>query len=746
MLLVRQVEATPDGGDAPGRSPGSVATQAAFVRVRDYFLTQDGQPRSRLIRNTKSLFVSPAHWQLHRDLVVGHAPRVVEALAAYRRDLNVLVSRGVWRMFRIAEAEYRRTLDAHAVLDFSDLLLRTLDLLRQMEEFAQSRYRLESRYHHVLVDEFQDTSRAQWELISLLVQSWGEGAGLAHAAPLPPSIFIVGDRKQSIYSFRDADASVLPEAARYLETLRPDRDVRRSISRSFRSVPALLAFVNDVCHDMDKAPARPDAFQYGEQDRFPIDADDAPQAPVRSGSSWRESPEACAEGVGGGDCASHRLASDRARRVHRCASVRSARATSPFCSARARAIASSRSRSSARQIPCVRLQGTRVLRRRRDQGRSCAPVASGGPGVEPAGGRMDAVRIRAVCRTRRSAVCRPHLAAAITSPQADRRIGLRSTRRTRGRSRWHGPGVPGGASWWIAFLRPNCSTVFSASRPTCWSWAALDSLRRARTSRRSAGSCDARRTRAMRRSGGSSVTSIAWRSATNPTPRSMRATPCDLMTVHAAKGLEFPVVFVVNLSRGTGNRRDPIRVVARRFGRGRVSVGWRLPVALRRRRSGKRAGGDQAPAIRGAHAGARPVVPVRRDKRRSSAAGPGQPCGGASGLAARESAAARSSGHVEWQASSGTRHMLRGAIPLRAGFPNRRRSQPRSDSVELATRPFERRRFPCSAGDEDLCRDECSADRDSSAAEPSVRPAFGVDRLRGTLVHRLLQRLGMPRR
>ena len=76
-------------------------------------------------------------------------------------------------MFSVAEAEYRRTLDAHAVLDFSDLLLQTLVLLRRMEEFARSRYRLESRYHHVLVDEFQDTSRAQWELVSLLVQSWG---------------------------------------------------------------------------------------------------------------------------------------------------------------------------------------------------------------------------------------------------------------------------------------------------------------------------------------------------------------------------------------------------------------------------------------------------------------------------------------------------------------------------------------------------------------------------------------------
>src|SRR4029450_13097022 len=169
---------------------------------------------------------------------------VLDAHKAWRRDLNTLVSKGVWRMFRIAELEYRRTLDARALLDFPDVLLKTVDLLRQMEEFAQSRYRLESRYHHVLVDEFQDTSRAQWELVSLLVQSWGEGAGLASSGPLPPSIFIVGDRKQSIYAFRDADVSILDDARRYIEALRPGGDARRTISRSFRAVPGLLPFVH----------------------------------------------------------------------------------------------------------------------------------------------------------------------------------------------------------------------------------------------------------------------------------------------------------------------------------------------------------------------------------------------------------------------------------------------------------------------------------------------------------------------
>jgi superfamily I DNA/RNA helicase len=257
----------------PGADPAAV--HDAYLQARRYFLTQDGKPRLRL-RNTKAEFACKEHWEHHKALVTDHAAGLVRAYTGYRRDLNLLVSRGVWRMYQVAEREYRATLDAHALLDFADLLHYTLRLLGQMEEFSQSRYRLESRYQHVLLDEFQDTSRPQWDLVALLIQSWGEGLGLAHHGPLEPSVFIVGDRKQSIYGFRDADVSVLSDAGRYLARLRQGNDVRRSITRSFRSVTPLLAFVNDVCADIEKAPERGDAFVYGSDDQFPVE--DPPQA------------------------------------------------------------------------------------------------------------------------------------------------------------------------------------------------------------------------------------------------------------------------------------------------------------------------------------------------------------------------------------------------------------------------------------------------------------------------------------
>src|SRR6185369_16587333 len=220
---------------------------------------------------------SPDAWKRHRAAAAQIAPAVHEAIRAFRRDLNAVMSRGVWRIFAIALQRYQHTLESHALLDFSGVLERAVQLLKDMDEFAESRLRLEARHRHVLVDEFQDTSRAQWELVRQLVKSWGEGFGVA-ADAIPPSIFIVGDRKQSIYGFRDADVAMVDEAAEFIDALRPDGSPRQAITVSFRSAPEILAFVNEVFAaivggESAAATARRDAFRYGESDRFPVQAD-----------------------------------------------------------------------------------------------------------------------------------------------------------------------------------------------------------------------------------------------------------------------------------------------------------------------------------------------------------------------------------------------------------------------------------------------------------------------------------------
>ena len=257
---LRQLPALGEGDEA--------AIRARLDRLRNFFLTQKGDVRKVFRQGDQA---SSAGRRRYRASALTLAAMVHDVLRGFDRDLNIVLAGAVQRLFGIAVSQYRRELDTRGQLDFSEVLHRAVELLRQMDEFAQSRYRLESRYHHVLVDEFQDTSRAQWELVSLLVKAWGEGSGLGEETTIPPTIFVVGDRKQSIYRFRDADVKVLRDAGQAIARLRPDADVHRTISHSFRSVRGVLAFVNDLFEHVGSASDGTDAFSYDASDRFPID-------------------------------------------------------------------------------------------------------------------------------------------------------------------------------------------------------------------------------------------------------------------------------------------------------------------------------------------------------------------------------------------------------------------------------------------------------------------------------------------
>jgi ATP-dependent helicase/nuclease subunit A len=289
QLLARDLRSLERCRTAP---PATV--RGMLKRIEVHFLTADGKPRAteRIRGYRNEDYPTPDRGRRHRAEVQRLGPAIENIVRGFSRDLNLVLSRAIRRMFSIALAEYRKALNDRSLLDFSDVLQRAVELLGRMDEFSQSRFRLEGRYQHVLVDEFQDTSRKQWELVSLLVKAWSEGLGVSGH----PSIFIVGDRKQSIYRFRDADVAVLHEAAAFIDRLRPESSGRRSISRSFRAVPQLLAFVNDLFAEIATPASRPDDFSYDVRDKFPIDAAHGFEAP-RLGVATGGDPDACAAAV-----------------------------------------------------------------------------------------------------------------------------------------------------------------------------------------------------------------------------------------------------------------------------------------------------------------------------------------------------------------------------------------------------------------------------------------------------------------
>ena len=182
-----------------------------------------------------------------------------------------MLTRGVWKLFRIARDEYRDVLDEHAVVDFPDALERALALLAQRGEFTRSRYLLESRYHHLLVDEFQDTSDAQWQLVWHLVQSWREGVGdgrrTSRSRPRSSSSATASSR--STGSATPMRACWRAPRCRFASCATMATSAAR-FARAFAPCPPLLSFTNDLCAAIDKRPDRDDAFTYDERDEFPV--------------------------------------------------------------------------------------------------------------------------------------------------------------------------------------------------------------------------------------------------------------------------------------------------------------------------------------------------------------------------------------------------------------------------------------------------------------------------------------------
>jgi ATP-dependent helicase/nuclease subunit A len=562
---VRQLCAVSEPASASPQSPvpSHAAFRALVDRLRAYFLTQDGKPRGDKFAGTRFTAddcVSPDAWKRHRAAASQIAPAVAEAIRAFRRDLNAVMSRGVWRMFAVALQQYQHTLDAHALLDFSGVLERAIELLKEMDEFAESRLRLEARHRHVLVDEFQDTSRAQWELVRQLVKSWGEGFGAA-ADAIPPSIFIVGDRKQSIYGFRDADVAMVDHAAAFIEALRPDGRSRQAITVSFRSAPEILAFVNDlfaaiVAEEAPAARVRRDAFRYGDSDRFPVDAQvGRADSPVRF--------------IVGGtvQAAADRVGDEVVRLLSGAAMVRD-RATGMRREARPADVAILfRSRDSHRDFEAAldrRGVQTYVYKGLGffDADEVQDAVALLRYLADPLSNLRAATLLRSrVVRLSDTAVARLGSAAAAAVLSGEPLPALAGLgEEDRGVLDLVRGAVPRWLSW-VDRLTPS-ELLAAIFRETAYAF-------ELRGSRRRQARENLKKLRGMIRRAenrgyatlariADHLERLAVGDESNAAIDAIDAV--SLMTVHAAKGLEFPIVFVVNMGRGTGGSRAPIRV------------------------------------------------------------------------------------------------------------------------------------------------------------------------------------------
>ena len=130
-------------------------------------------------------------------------------------------------------------------LDFDDLIDKTRALLTRDAMAQWVLYKLDGGIDHILVDEAQDTSPNQWQVIRILAEEFLSGQGSREDATR--TVFVVGDKKQSIYSFQGADPRAFDEMRDYFDRMladAPDPMQKRSLEFSFRSAPAVLQVVD----------------------------------------------------------------------------------------------------------------------------------------------------------------------------------------------------------------------------------------------------------------------------------------------------------------------------------------------------------------------------------------------------------------------------------------------------------------------------------------------------------------------
>ncbi len=249
-------------------SAGKRAKAAAQVKTLAHILAQE-KLDAGLFKQLKNCFLTgnntpqiKASETLRQELGLANAEKLVEECEQIAARLRATEERALRQSnyranvawYRLGQALldiYQRIKQEHGALDFDDLeWLGRKFLGADAGDAKWLQYRLSAGIKHILIDEFQDTNPNQWRLIRPLLDEI--------TAQQQGSIFIVSDAKQSIYGFRGADSALQKVAQKWL---REHADGEAfEMTKSYRSAPPIIDFVNGVFENDANKRLRPESF------------------------------------------------------------------------------------------------------------------------------------------------------------------------------------------------------------------------------------------------------------------------------------------------------------------------------------------------------------------------------------------------------------------------------------------------------------------------------------------------------
>ena len=217
-----------------------------FDKLKIIFLTQKGDIRKKL---TSKKFQT-AHPHAY-SLLIDEQERVLRTQERINSQITAEYNEALAVVAKAVIEKYEQLKAKDGLLEYDDLIINTMRLLQESDNAYYALYNLDITIDHILIDEAQDTNSIQWDLIKLISEDFFSGIG---ARDVDRTLFIVGDFKQSIYSFQRAS----PE-----EFARMQNDFKKKINDanqlwesvqmgiSFRSTKSVLQAVDSVFNDPD---------------------------------------------------------------------------------------------------------------------------------------------------------------------------------------------------------------------------------------------------------------------------------------------------------------------------------------------------------------------------------------------------------------------------------------------------------------------------------------------------------------
>ena len=277
-LLARNTKTDSARAEAIGQARQNADALTRFELIRSAVLKKDGDLFERKPSAAQSKRLGADGETSLLDLHQKIGARLQRALQDIVCQRNYRFNEAALRCGQALLEEYQSLKRDRRVIDYADIEWRTWQLLCDSEHAIYMLCKLDARYRHVLLDEFQDTNPLQW----LTLQRWFESAAEVDARP---QVFLVGDPKQSIYRFRRAEALLFEQAIDYLGAhfgaqVLPNDESRRCatpvidvVNRVFAAQPGYDGFRTHTAHYAAK-PGRVELWPLiGKDDAAPATGD-----------------------------------------------------------------------------------------------------------------------------------------------------------------------------------------------------------------------------------------------------------------------------------------------------------------------------------------------------------------------------------------------------------------------------------------------------------------------------------------